>query len=64
MTQWLALQHLAQLGHAGDGGIPDDGLKLLIDQAKRDAKITRDVPLSEVADFTLLREVQKELGLR
>jgi hypothetical protein len=47
-----------------DGAIPDDGLKLLIDQAKRDLKVTRDVALTEIADFTLLREVQKELGLR
>lgn len=47
-----------------DGSIPDDGLKILIDQAKRDVKVTRDVPLGEIADFTLLREVQKELGLR
>ena len=47
-----------------DGGIPDDGLKILIDQAKRDVKVTRDVALNEIADFTLLREVQKELGLR
>ena len=47
-----------------DGSIPDDGLKLLIDQAKRDLKVTRDVPVSEISDFTLLREVQKELGLR
>ena len=47
-----------------DGGIPEDGLKLLIDQAKRDLKVTRDVAVSEIADFTLLREVQKELGLR
>ncbi len=47
-----------------DGSIPDDGLKILIDQAKRDVKVTRDVPLSEIADFTLLREVQKDLGLR
>ena len=49
---------------SADGSIPDDGLKLLIDQAKRDVKGTRDVPPSEIADFTLLREVQKELGLR
>jgi ABC-type nitrate/sulfonate/bicarbonate transport system substrate-binding protein len=47
-----------------DGGIPEDGLKLLIEQAKRDVKITRDIPLGEVADFTILREVQKELGPR
>ncbi len=47
-----------------DGGIPEDGLKFLIEQAKRDAKITREVPLSEIADFSILREIQKELGLR
>jgi ABC-type nitrate/sulfonate/bicarbonate transport system substrate-binding protein len=47
-----------------DGGIPADGLNLLIDQAKKDAKVTRDIPLSEIADFSILREVQKELGLR
>lgn len=47
-----------------DGSLPDDGLRLLIDQAKRDVKVTRDVAISEVADFTLLRELQKELGLR
>lgn len=49
---------------SSDGGIPDDGLKLLIDQVKRDAKIIRDISIGEVADFTILREVQKELGLR
>lgn len=47
-----------------DGGIPEDGLTFLIEQAKRDAKITREVALSEVADFGILREIQKELGLR
>ena len=47
-----------------DGGIPDDGLRILIDQAKRDVKVTRDVPVSEITDFSILREVQKELGLR
>jgi NitT/TauT family transport system substrate-binding protein len=47
-----------------DGGIPEDGLTFLIEQAKRDAKITREVALTEVADFGILREIQKELGLR
>jgi hypothetical protein len=31
---------------------------------KRDVKVTRDVPLGDIADFSILREVQKELGLR
>ena len=47
-----------------DGGIPEDGLKLLIEHAKRNVRIARDIPLGEVADFTILRDVQKELGLR
>lgn len=46
-----------------DGSIPVDGLKLLIDLARKDAKITREIPTSEIADFTILQEVQKELGL-
>ena len=37
---------------------------VLTEQAKRDVKISRDIPLDEVADFTILRAVQKELGLR
>jgi NitT/TauT family transport system substrate-binding protein len=49
---------------SADGGIPEDGLKFLIEQAKRDAKITREIALSEIADFGILREIQKELGLR
>jgi ABC-type nitrate/sulfonate/bicarbonate transport system substrate-binding protein len=47
-----------------DGGIPADGLKLLIEQAKRDAKISREISIGDVADFGILNEVQKELGLR
>lgn len=46
-----------------DGSIPEDGLRLMVDQAKKDMKIAREIPLSEVADLTLLREVQKELGI-
>jgi len=49
---------------SSDGGIPEDGLNLLIDQAKKDVKVTRDIPVSEIADFSILGEVQKELGLR
>jgi NitT/TauT family transport system substrate-binding protein len=47
-----------------DGSIPDDGLRTVVDQAKQDAKLTRDVPLSEVSDLVLLREAQKELGIK
>lgn len=47
-----------------DGNIPQEGLKLVIDQAKAELKLTKDVPLSEVIDLAPLREAQKELGIK
>lgn len=47
-----------------DGAVPEDGLKLVIDQARRGNKVTREVAPSEVADLTFLREAQAELGIR
>jgi ABC-type nitrate/sulfonate/bicarbonate transport system substrate-binding protein len=47
-----------------DGGIPDSGLKLVIDQGREAMKIDRPVANSEVADSTLLQEAQKELGIK
>jgi NitT/TauT family transport system substrate-binding protein len=47
-----------------DGSLPEDGLRLLIEEAKKAAKVSREIPLSDVADLTLLREAQKELGTR
>jgi NitT/TauT family transport system substrate-binding protein len=47
-----------------DGNIPEEGLRLVIDQAKAELKLNRDVPLNEVIDLAPLREAQKELGLR
>ena len=47
-----------------DGSVPEDGLRLVIDQARRTAKITRDVTPTEVADLTMLHEAQLVLGIR
>jgi len=47
-----------------DGSMPDDGMRLVIDDAKKALKVTRQVPLNEVADLTILREAQKELALK
>ena len=47
-----------------DGTITDSGLKLVIDQGREAMKIDRPVANSEVADFNIIREVQKELGIR
>lgn len=49
---------------SNDGSIPRDGLDLLIDLARKDAKIAREIAVDEIADFSILHQVQKELGLR
>jgi NitT/TauT family transport system substrate-binding protein len=47
-----------------NGSIPEDGLRAVIDQARHEAKIQREVALGEVSDIALLREAQKELGVK
>ena len=47
-----------------DGGVPEDGLKLVIDQARRNAKVTKEVTPAEVTDLRFLQEAQEELGIK
>jgi len=47
-----------------DGSLPEDGFRLLIEDVKKAATVDREVAFSEVADLTILREAQKELGLK
>lgn len=46
-----------------DGSLPEAGLRLIIDEAKKTAKVERDIPLTNIADLSILREAQKELGI-
>jgi len=46
-----------------DGSLPEKGLRLVIEEAKRVGKVEREIALSEVADLTILKEAQKELGI-
>lgn len=47
-----------------DGSVPEDGLKLVVDQARRNAKITREVTPTDVVDLDLLREAQTEMSIK
>ncbi len=47
-----------------DPAICEKGLRVMIEERKQTLKINRDVPLSEVADLSILREAQKELGTK
>ena len=46
-----------------DGTLPENGLRVAIDEARRVGKVERDVSFGEVADLSILREAQKELGI-
>jgi len=37
------------------------GVRLVIDETRKTQKITREIPFSEVADLSILREAQREL---
>lgn len=47
-----------------DGGMSESGLKLVIDQGREAMKIDRAVALTEVAEFGIIREVQREMGIK
>lgn len=47
-----------------DGSIPEAGLKLVIDQGRQAMNIDRPVANSEVSDTAILREAQRELGIK
>ncbi len=47
-----------------DGGVPERGLLLVIDELKKLGKVEREIAPSEVADLSILREAQKEMGIK
>ena len=49
---------------SADGSIPEDGMRVVLDGFRKSMNITRQIPLSEVADTAPLFEAQRELGLR
>ena len=47
-----------------DGTIPEDGLRLVIENFRKSMNISRQVSLSDVSDSTLLFQVQRDLGIK
>jgi len=47
-----------------DINVCEKGLRLVVDETKKTMKITREVPLSEIADLSILKEAQRELGTK
>ena len=46
-----------------DGSLPEKGLRLVIEENKKIAKVTREVAFDDVADLSILRMAQRELGI-
>jgi NitT/TauT family transport system substrate-binding protein len=72
MMQWMkidketaaATYDSAAKSYNDDGGVPEAGLRIVIDEARKAANISRDVSSNEVVDLSILREAQRELGIK
>ena len=47
-----------------DGSVPETGVRTLIEEARQSLKASREVSIAEVTDLSILREAQKELGIK
>jgi ABC-type nitrate/sulfonate/bicarbonate transport system substrate-binding protein len=47
-----------------DGTIPEDGLKIVLDNFRKSMNISRQIPIAEVSDSAPLLEAQRELGIK
>lgn len=59
-----ALYNSLVKGFNDDGDLPEDGLRRLIEDTKSVIKVDRDIGFSEVADLSILRVAQRELGIK
>jgi len=46
------------------GSISEDGFRLMIEEIKELAKVTREIRMADVADLSILTVAQKELGIK
>jgi ABC-type nitrate/sulfonate/bicarbonate transport system substrate-binding protein len=50
--------------YSADGTMTDETLKAALEDALRRAKMEKSIPISQIADRTILAEAQKELGIK
>jgi ABC-type nitrate/sulfonate/bicarbonate transport system substrate-binding protein len=51
-------------GFNNDGSLPEDGFRRLIEDTKSVTQIHREVAFNEVSDMSILKEAQRELGIK
>jgi NitT/TauT family transport system substrate-binding protein len=47
-----------------DGGLPEQGFRLLIEEVKESVKANREISFNDVSDLSILREAQGEMGIK
>jgi NitT/TauT family transport system substrate-binding protein len=47
-----------------DGTVPEDGLRVVIEEARKNSKVNHEVSIDQVADLTTLKQAQRELGIK
>ena len=47
-----------------DGSLSENGFRLIVEEIKELAKVSREVALSDFADLSILREAQREMGIK
>lgn len=50
--------------YSEDGTPPEDGLRLAIEEAKKATKVDRAVSIDDIADLSILKQAQRELGIK
>ncbi|HLN86154.1 MAG TPA: ABC transporter substrate-binding protein, partial [Candidatus Limnocylindrales bacterium] len=70
LTEWLKLNRESAAAtydsvvrvYNEDANVCDKGLRSIVDETKKTMKLNRDVPYGEIADLSIFREAQRELG--
>jgi ABC-type nitrate/sulfonate/bicarbonate transport system substrate-binding protein len=47
-----------------DVNVCEKGLRLVVEETRKNLKVNREIPLSEIADLSILREAQREMGIK
>lgn len=72
LMEWLrtnreiatAIYESVSKSFSDDGCLPEEALRLVVEENKKATKLDREVSLSDVADLSILREAQRELGIK
>jgi len=51
-------------GFSADGSVPEDGLRIVLENLRKSMNLSRTIDFAQVSDMAPLRDAQRELGIR